>query len=154
MLGIKDAIKQATEATYNKVLQYCYENGISNHTSEVKWSYDEQKNVGRVWTNDWVLIFNEMGTGITGKGKSHPYSSGPFKSWKYDINSHGEAGWWYPTTESDPNPYKWTDKDGQLRAWTQGLPSRHMFYSAYNDIKNEIGNYVEVGLRKTTKKMY
>ena len=152
--GIDNAVKYATETMYNKVLEYCYANGISNHTSQIKWEYDDNTKTGRVWTNDMVIIFNEMGTGITGANNPHPNPDGPFKSWEYDRNGHGEAGWWYPTTESDPNPYKRIFKDGVLRAWTKGLPSRHMFYDAFNDIKNEIGNIVDIEIRKTVGDLY
>lgn len=139
--GISNSIKTATEAMYNKTLEYCYANGISNHTDAIHWEYDETSNVGKVWTNDWTLIFNEMGTGIVGKNSPHPSPSEPFKDWKYDVNAHGEEGWRYPRA------------DGTY-GWTKGLPSRHMFYSAFQDIKNEIGDYVNVELQKTVGNMY
>ena len=137
--GIDNAVKYATEMMYNKVLEYCYANGISNHIGAIKWEYDDVTKNGRVYTSNEVIIFNEMGTGITGLNNPHPNPDGPFKSWKYDVNHHGEDGWYYPTTPSDPNPYKYV-KDGILYGWTKGLPSRSMFYNAFLDIKNEIGN--------------
>jgi len=151
--GISNSIKAATEGLYNKVLAYCYSNNINN-TDPIHWDYDENTNVGRVWTNDWTLIFNEMGTGVVGASSPHPSPADPFKNWVYDEGGHGESGWWYPTTESDANPHKWVDPDGQLRAWTKGLPSRHMFYSAFQDIKDELGDYVNVELQKTVGNMY
>lgn len=148
--GISNSIKIATEAMYNKVIEYCIANGIFNHTDAVHWEYNEEKNIGRVWTNDWTLIFNEMGTGIVGSNNPHPSPSDPFKDWKYDVNKHGEKGWWYPSN----SPHAVVGKDGVSRAWTKGLPSRHMFYSAFQDIKNEIGEYVNVELQKTVGNMY
>ena len=139
--GIDNAVKYATEMMYNKVLEYCYANGISNHTSQIQWQYDDNTKTGRVWTNDMVIIFNEMGTGIVGSNNPHPNPDGPFKSWKYDVNEHGEKGWRYPK------------KDGTY-GWTRGLPSRHMFYSAFQDIKNEIGNIVDIEIRKTVGDLY
>ncbi len=139
--GIDNAVKYATEMMYNKVLEYCYANGISNHTSQIQWQYDDNTKTGRVWTNDMVIIFNEMGTGIVGSNNPHPNPDGPFKSWKYDVNEHGEKGWKYPK------------KDGTY-GWTRGLPSRHMFYSAFQDIKNEIGNIVDIEIRKTVGDLY
>lgn len=139
--GIDNAVKYATEMMYNKVLEYCYANGISNHTSQIKWEYDENTKIGRVWTNDMVIIFNEMGTGITGATNPHPNPFTQFKSWKYDVNEHGEKGWVYP-------------KDDGTYGWTKGLPSRHMFYDAFNDIKNEIGDIVEIELQKTVGDLY
>lgn len=139
--GIDNAVKYATEMMYNKVLEYCYVNGISNHTSQIQWQYDDNAKSGRVWTNDMVIIFNEMGTGIVGSNNPHPNPDGPFKSWKYDVNEHGEKGWKYP-------------KEDGTYGWTKGLPSRHMFYSAFQDIKNEIGNIVDIEIRKTVGDLY
>ena len=139
--GIDNAVKYATEMMYNKVLEYCYANGISNHTSQIQWQYDDNTKTGRVWTNDMVIIFNEMGTGIVGSNNPHPNPDGPFKSWKYDVNEHGEKGWKYP-------------KEDGTYGWTKGLPSRHMFYSAFQDIKSEIGNIVDIEIRKTVGELY
>lgn len=139
--GIDNAVKYATEMMYNKVLEYCYANGISNHISQIKWEYDDNTKTGRVWTNDMVIIFNEMGTGIVGSNNPHPKPDGPFKSWKYDVNEHGEKGWVYP-------------KEDGTYGWTKGLPSRHMFYSAFQDIKDEIGNIVDIEIRKTVGDLY
>lgn len=139
--GIDNAVKYATEMMYNKVLEYCYANGISNHTSQIQWQYDDNTKTGKVWTNDMVIIFNEMGTGIVGSDNPHPNPDGPFKSWKYDVNEHGEKGWKYP-------------KEDGTYGWTKGLPSRHMFYSAFQDIKDEIGNIVDIEIRKTVGDLY
>ena len=139
--GIDNAVKYATEMMYNKVLEYCYANGISNHTSQIQWQYDDNAKSGKVWTNDMVIIFNEMGTGIVGSNNPHPNPDGPFKSWKYDVNEHGEKGWKYP-------------KEDGTYGWTKGLPSRHMFYSAFQDIKSEIGNIVDIEIRKTVGDLY
>lgn len=139
--GVDNAVKYATEMMYNKVLEYCYSNGISNHTSQIQWQYDDNTKTGRVWTNDMVIIFNEMGTGIVGSNNPHPNPDGPFKSWKYDVNEHGEKGWKYPKS------------DGTY-GWTRGLPSRHMFYSAFQDIKSEIGNIVDIEIRMTVGDLY
>ena len=139
--GTDNAVKYATEMMYNKVLEYCYANGISNHTSQIQWQYDDNTKTGRVWTNDMVIIFNEMGTGIVGSNNPHPNPDGPFKSWKYDVNEHGEEGWKYP-------------KEDGTYGWTKGLPSRHMFYSAFQDIKDEIGNIVDIEIRKTVGDLY
>lgn len=137
--GLENAVKYATEAMYNKVLEYCYENGILNHTSNIYWKYEN--GIGRVWTNDWVIIFNEMGTGIVGSQNPHPNPDGPFKSWKYDVNEHGEKGWRYP-------------KEDGTYGWTKGLPSRHMFFDAFNDIRDEIGEFLDIEIRKTVGDMY
>lgn len=75
-------------------------------------------------------IFKEFGTGVIGKQIPHIADELKRIGWKYDRNEHGEKGWWYPTTENDPNPHKWIDPNGQLRAWTKGLPAGRNFYDA------------------------
>lgn len=139
--GIDNTIIHATEMMYEKVKQYCYENGINEHTDNIYMEYDYQTKTGKVWSNDLVIIFNEMGTGVVGSNNPHPNPSPQFKSWKYDINEHGEKGWIY------------LKGDGTY-GWTKGLPSRHMFYDAFNDIKNDIGTIVDVELRKTVGDLY
>lgn len=139
--GIDSAVLHATEMMYEKVKQYCYEVGISEHTNNIYMEYDYNTKIGKVGTSDMVLIFNEMGTGLTGANNSHPSPSENFKSWKYDVNEHDEKGWYYP-------------KDDSTYGWTKGLPSRHMFYDAFNDIKDEVGDIVEVELRKTVGDLY
>lgn len=74
-------------------------------------------------------MYVEYGTGIMGESFPHPKASRD--GWIYDENNHGESGWWYPTIESDPNPYKWTNEFGSLYAWTRGLPSRPFMYQTW-----------------------
>lgn len=75
-----------------------------------------------------LVDFFEYGTGVMGASSPHP---DPFTPWEYDVNGHGESGWWYPTDDTDPNPYKWTDDSGQLRAWTRGKISRPFVYDTF-----------------------
>lgn len=94
------------------------------------------RNTEEKWT------YHEYGTGIIGAQFPHTAEALSKAGWKYDINGHGEKGWWYPTTDKDPNPYKWTDESGQLRAWTKGLPAERAFYEALEKAKElfpEIG---------------
>ena len=139
--GIDNAVLHATEMMYEKVKQYCYANGISEHTNNIYMEYDYQNKKGKVGTSDMVLIFNEMGTGITGANNPHPNPSPQFQSWEYDVNEHGEKGWKYP-------------KDDGTYGWTKGLPSRHMFYDAFCDIQNEIGDIVKVEIQKSVGDLY
>lgn len=139
--GVKNAVKTATEVMYNKVIDYCKANGIHNHTSEINWEYDEVNNVGRVYTHDKVIIFNEMGTGIVGSKNPHPNPTKNFEDWEYDRNKHGEKGWRYP-------------KGDGTYGWTRGLESRHMFYDAFMDMQKEIGNIVNIEIEKTVGDLY
>lgn len=126
---------------FERVVYYCQQANIVNDISDIHAEYDETTNTGRVWTNNDVIIFNEMGTGITGANNPHPNPDGSFQSWKYDVNEHGEKGWIYPKS------------DGTF-GWTKGLPSKHMFYNAFNDIKRELPNYINVEINKTVGDLY
>lgn len=85
-----------------------------------------------------IGMYVEFGTGVVGQRTSHNLRS----SANYDINGHGDKGWWYPTTETDPNPHKWTDPDGVLRAWTKGMPSRPFMYETMLWLQEKLGkNY-------------
>lgn len=139
--GTENGVKKATQRAFELVKVNCYSKGIDRHTEQVYADYDEEKNVGKVYTNDWVLIFNEMGTGIKGENNPHPNPSKEFKSWKYDINQHGEKGWRYP-------------KDDGTYGWTKGLPSKHMFYDTVNQLKDIIGDTISIEITKTTEKLY
>ena len=83
-------------------------------------------NVGFVKCSCGYAVYVECGTGIKGAGSPHPDTA--ILGWKYDINQHGELGWWYPTDNADPNPYKYTAKNGTTYAWTRGMPSRPFMY--------------------------
>lgn len=56
---------------------------------------------------DWAS-FVEFGTGVIGSENPHPETG--LANWKYDVNNHGESGWWY-------------FNDGEWH-WTKGMPSR------------------------------
>lgn len=92
--------------------------------------------------------FEEFGTGVIGEKFPHVSEELQKMGWKYDVNNHGEKGWWYPTTESDPNPYKWTDPEGILRAWTKGMPASRQFYDA---LKRAEEMFTEVALEELSK---
>lgn len=57
--------------------------------------------------------FVEFGTGTMGKNSPHPQIA--VAGWHYDVNNHGELGWWY------------VGRDGQYH-WTKGMPSRPYMY--------------------------
>ena len=155
--GISNSIKAATERLYQLIIAYCNSENVGNYTDAIQWEYDEKKNVGRVWvtsegkeSHGLVIILNEFGTGIKGTQDEYANKHG----YKVNASGKGQEGWWYPTTESDPNPYKWVDKDGQLRALTHGLPSKHMFYNAFQDVKREFGDIINIELQGTIGKLY
>lgn len=68
---------------------------------------------------DWAS-FVEFGTGVIGSENPHPETG--LANWKYDVNNHGESGWWYF------NDGKWH--------WTKGMPSRPFMYETAQQLKD------------------
>ena len=66
--------------------------------------------------------FAEFGTGIRGAQSPHPEPG--IAGWRYDVNEHGEEGWWY-----------W--KDGEWH-WTAGMPSRPYMYDTAQMLKQQV----------------
>ena len=64
--------------------------------------------------------FVEFGTGIVGSENPHPDPS--IAGWKYDVNVHGEKGWYY-------------FKNGEWH-WTKGLPSRPFMFETGQELKD------------------
>lgn len=75
-----------------------------------------------VYTGCPWAAFVEFGTGIRGKQSQHPDTS--IAGWKYDVNDHGEAGWYYY-------------RDGEWH-WTKGMPSRPFMYETDVELLLEI----------------
>lgn len=92
--------------------------------------------------------YHEYGTGVIGSQFPHVSEVLAEAGWKYDVNQHGEKGWWYPTTENDPNPYKWETDDGELYGWTKGLVAERCFYDALQRAKERLPDIAEEVFKK------
>lgn len=68
-------------------------------------------------------IFCEFGTGVVGANNPHPEIA--IAGWSYDVNQHGELGWWY------------IGRDGQAH-WTKGMPSRPYMYETARMLRNMV----------------
>lgn len=73
-----------------------------------------------VYTNCPHAPYVEFGTGLAGSQNPHPDTS--LANWKYDVNSHGESGWFYL------NPI-----DGQWH-WTKGMQSRPFMFETGQEL--------------------
>lgn len=74
----------------------------------------EQVKMSKVVAPTPYAEYVEYGTGIVGASRSHPEPDG----WAYDVNEHGEAGWWY-----------YDDTFGYSSwHWTNGMPARPFMY--------------------------
>lgn len=78
--------------------------------------FNEQERVGIIRTDAYHALYVEYGTGVTGARSPHP------EPWAYDVNQHGDTGWWYLDGH-----------DGQYH-WTKGMPSRPFFWNMRNEI--------------------
>lgn len=98
---------------------------------------DKEENVG---------LYVEFGTGVRGLENQHPSIKSGEAVWSYDKNGYGEGGWWYEISEDNlKNPYRWRKKDGTLKAWTKGMPSRPFIYNTMLWLKDQVGEKYKVG---------
>lgn len=84
--------------------------------------YDPQSRIGYVIAGSPHAFFVEYGTGIVGAGSPHPEPERA--GWAYDVNGHGNAGWWYPSEDG-----WYLAKNGNMLAWTKGMPARPFMYN-------------------------
>lgn len=78
------------------------------------------------------VTFVEFGTGLRGMNNPHPNPTALGHSeWQYATNSEHGDGWWYPTTDDDPNPTKYRTSQGDLVAFTRGHESRPFMYNTW-----------------------
>lgn len=82
--------------------------------------------------------YNEFGTGIRGSENPHPNEGMAYKN----------QGWWYPTDENDKNTTKKETENGELIAYTKGLPAQKGYYEAIQLAKER---FKEVGTEKLQK---
>ena len=127
--GTNSGLIKATTQLRDDIIYNCGMVNSGNYTSEINSDYNLEENIGRVYTNSDVLVFNEIGTGVVGASNPHPDVNSVFKGWQYDHNNHGETGWRYPK------------KDG---SWgrTSGIRSKHMFYDGLEKLKREYKDIV------------
>ena len=125
------------------------DSNLGEFTDAIQWDYDKTNNIGRVWvqssgrgSNGMVIILNEFGTGAA-KDREMDYAFDYAKEHGYTINASGkgESGWAFPT------------KDGSMK-WTHGIPSKLMFYNAYEDIKREFKGIIDAEIKGSIGRMY
>lgn len=69
----------------------------------------------------------EYGTGIVGASSAAAGEAGK-AGWEYDINQHGDKGWFYV-------------KDGKLY-WSRGFEGRLIYYKTHKDIADNIKGWI------------
>lgn len=78
----------------------------------------------------------EFGTGIIG-ATSEASALAQSNGWDYDINGHGEKGWFYK-------------KDGNIY-WTKGFEGRLIYYKTKKDIQENISKWVASYIKNKIK---
>lgn len=117
---VKAATEQGVEEAKNQALYMnAYDSGelINGIVGEA------HDGIGHIMSTAPHSIFVEFGTGIL--GKQSPYPVNPPIGWQYDVNEHGEAGWWY------------TGDDGK-KHWTKGMPSRPFMYDTAQILRQSL----------------
>lgn len=130
---VKNVAERVAEEMQNEVLSGKYKSKYSGNpyaNTKKEAIAEGNKAIAKITNNDEKALFYEMGTGVVGSNNPAVSEYVQKYGWIYDHHGHGNDGWWYPTTPDDPNPYKWTDPDGQLRAWTKGLEAMKGFFHA------------------------
>ena len=83
-----------------------------------------------------IALAFEYGTGII--GQNNPREG----AWQYNVKGHTD-GWWYPSNWDDPNPIKWVDKDGNIRAFTRGMQGYEIYRYTQEEIKKQLTNWIK-----------
>lgn len=78
---------------------------------------------GKIWSTAPHSMYVELGTGITGDRNPHPEKVAV--GWVYDVNKHGDKGWFY------------RGDDGKLH-WTKGMPARPFMYDTAQILKQAL----------------
>lgn len=125
--------KKEIEEKTNRFVKALAESGVQIATLKIlendaiftgELSESMEMRPGDTFTNgsQWIVFtgcrwakYVEFGTGIIGARSQHYDAT--IQGWEYDINHHGEDGWWY---QRDDEPGKWR--------WTKGMPSRPFMY--------------------------
>lgn len=121
--------KQLTEqgvslAQQNASYMDIYDSGelVNGIEAEYVGAFKTETAIGKVHSTARHSAFCEFGTGVVGAGSPHP---DPIPGWIYDVNEHGEEGWFY------------YDKNG-VKRWTKGMPSRPYMYDTARMLRSRI----------------
>jgi hypothetical protein len=123
----KNEILELTKRGYEYMISIVRED-TGNLKSSITWEYDESGNKGIIKVGSDYGIFVEFGTGIVGADSPHPNA----ENWRYDVNSHGEKGWFY-----------FDNKQNRIR-WTKGQTANAFVYQTAEYLKKEASEKIKV----------
>lgn len=110
------------------------EHGASPYKDSKRIPAKLEGNIATAGMKDTTLkaYYNEFGTGIRGSENPHPAEGMQYR----------DGGWWYPTDSNDKNKTKRETENGELIAYTKGLPAQKGYYEALqkaNELFPKIG---------------
>ena len=126
--GINDAYEELEDILYQKLIENMVGYGLGNSRLISGASVYRQGDSIVINVDGDHAVFVEFGTGIVGMSEPHPNPK--VNNWTY-VHTGKFEGWWYPTDDSDPNPYKRVFRDGKTYAFTRGMPSRPFVYDTW-----------------------
>lgn len=85
-----------------------YSRGVLENSIQGVWNVKEGR--GAIFSDCGWACYVELGTGVMGERSPHEDSGSV--GWGYDINHHGDEGWYY------------FDENSTEMKWTKGMPSR------------------------------
>lgn len=88
--------------------------------NSIAYTLYKEGDKGILFTDCSHACYVEFGTGVKGSNSPHPTMP-----WAYDVNNHGEDGWYYYDTEQ-----------GRVR-FTKGMPSRPFMYETVSELERE-----------------
>lgn len=120
-------------ATYESLVEIFKDNNLSGHVESINKEITDNGSGFRIWTNDWIVIFNEYGTGVKGEG-THPNPKG----YTYNIKTKykDELGRWVYFNNKTEN-----------FVTTSGMVSKHMFYDLEQILRENVKEFYNVALK-------
>lgn len=133
-VGYKSGVNRLIKESVSKLKENLGKFGLENTNLANGISVEEtlegfKLTVSAMRDGQEYSMYVEYGTGVVGEGFQHPEADKV--DWMYDINNHGDSGWWYPSYEEDRNSTKYQAEDGTWWAWTAGQASRPFMYHTY-----------------------
>lgn len=114
-------------ATYNELIKLLEENNLGNHTGSVITEISSDRLGFKIYSNDWILVFHEFGTGI------------------YNERESKTKGAWTYYNE------KYTNEKGTHFFTTYGMPAKHIFYEVEEALKETAKEFYSVALNCALK---
>ena len=105
---------------------------IYPNTEKISAKLEGNTAVAGIRNKEEKWTYKEYGTGIVGSQNPHVAEALASIGWKYDVNEHGEKGWFYPKG------------DGTF-GWTKGQPASKKFWQALQRAQEL---FPEIGITK------